>query len=426
MNKTEGGTGFFSLFDSSNRLPALVIFGLAFMLRLAWAIKVKAPPISDFQIYDLVGLSVSKGAGFTLGGQPMSAWGPGYPAFLGTLYFLVGHSIGAAKLANALFGGVSALLLFFIGQRVFGLWAGALSGLMLAVYPEHLYYSALLASENLFIPLLLGSILLYLIGREQSDWRIIGAAGLLLGAGTLVRPAGVVVPAAFAFWELVTWEGFRKVAIRLAVFGVAMIILIAPWTIRNYYTFNGFVPLSTSSGVSLWMGFNQHATGGYYFPSSPQENPFYGMTDVVKEDERGRQLGLHFIQEHPGKALKLYWVKMRILYGTGSDAVMWLENSLGGSLLDNRGPLAGAIETGAYWFVWISALAGLAFTRLRRGPAWLFIFLFAVWSLFHPIIITARRFRLPIMPAMILFSGYAVYKVVGFLGTRLPRKPAEA
>ncbi|MCL5291360.1 MAG: glycosyltransferase family 39 protein [Actinobacteria bacterium] len=384
------------------------IFALALAIRLIWVLNVKCVPISDFEVYDQAGLSVAAGRGLIVDGNPLHAFGPGYPAFLGTIYLILGHRLGAVHIANALLGALSTVLLYVIGGRIFNRRVGAIAGLLLAVYPEHVYFSSLIASENLFIPMLLGALLLYLIGQSKDDWRLIGLAGLALGATALVRPAAIMVPPAIVLWELLDVKRFRSVLIRLGIFGIALVIAIAPWTVRNYLEFGAFVPLSTSGGVSFWMGNNPGATGAFHYP---EDNPLGRIGDPVKRDREGLRLGLQFIRSHPKQAAKLYSVKLQILYSQGSDAIMWIEKSLKGSILNNIGPKAILLENLAYLFVWTSALIGLALTKLKQRPVWFFILLFAAWSLLHPILLTARRYRLPMIPLMALFSAYAIFKI---------------
>jgi hypothetical protein len=64
---------------------------------------------------------------------------------------------------------------------------------------------------------------------------------------------------------------------RTAIFVVAMVLTIAPWTIRNQTVMHNFIPISTNTSAIVWSGHNPKANGGPVYHS------------VVSHDSRTKQ-----------------------------------------------------------------------------------------------------------------------------------------
>ena len=167
-------------------------------------------------------------------------------------------------------GSLSVLFSYLIGRRLArpadppllgevdrrSVVAGLLGATAVAIYPALLEYGGMLMSEPLAATLLSGAVpaILWAADREgRWDWLLPGA---LLGGLALVRPEylaiafllGLVVFArrARADWRL----GLVQAAILLA----GLVIVVAPWTIRNAVALDRIVPISTGGGQVLFAG----------------------------------------------------------------------------------------------------------------------------------------------------------------------------
>jgi hypothetical protein len=86
---------------------------------------------------------------------------------------------------------------------------------------------------------------------EDGAWRRAAGAGLLLGAATLTRPAGKLLPVVLAFIALASiWRRDRRRIVAVAVFLVAATLLPLAWSARNW-NLSGHFTLSPFSGASL-------------------------------------------------------------------------------------------------------------------------------------------------------------------------------
>jgi hypothetical protein len=86
----------------------------------------------------------------------------------------------------------------------------------------------------------------------------------------------------------VWWGSYGRAAWarRVAVMLVAMVITIAPWTIRNAIVMDGFIPVGNNPSGTLWSGHNPDANGWIV---NPAKLPSVSGTGS-KETQRAREL----------------------------------------------------------------------------------------------------------------------------------------
>jgi hypothetical protein len=88
---------------------------------------------------------------------------------------------------------------------------------------------------------------------------------------------------------------------------LSTLLVVAPWTYRNYRVFNAFVPVSTNSGLNLFLGNSPGTTPGSGINvdrSHLEEDP--ALLPELEQDRRYRELAVDWIRQNPGKALRLY------------------------------------------------------------------------------------------------------------------------
>ncbi|HEY6693280.1 MAG TPA: glycosyltransferase family 39 protein, partial [Solirubrobacteraceae bacterium] len=88
---------------------------------------------------------------------------PGMPLFAAAVYWLTGGvSPETARIAVAIVGTVGVFLVFLIGRRLGGPWAGLAGAALAAVYPPTLFYTSLFSSEPLAMVTVAGAVLAFL------------------------------------------------------------------------------------------------------------------------------------------------------------------------------------------------------------------------------------------------------------------------
>ena len=113
----------------------------------------------------------------------------------------------------------------------------------------------MLMSEPLAATLLSGGVLAVLWAWEGAWWRWL-LPGALFGALALARPEylGVAVVVAVVVCAREVRADWRLSVRRAAIFLGALVVVIAPWTIRNAAALDRFVPISTGGGQVLFAG----------------------------------------------------------------------------------------------------------------------------------------------------------------------------
>jgi len=127
--------------------------------------------------------------------------------------------------------------------------------LVVAIYPALLEYQGMLMSEPLAATLLSGGVLAVLWAWD-GGWARWLLPGALFGGLALTRPEylGVAVLVAIVIALRSLRVGWRHSLLPAAVFLIAALVVIAPWTLRNAVALDRFVPISTGGGQVLFAG----------------------------------------------------------------------------------------------------------------------------------------------------------------------------
>jgi hypothetical protein len=257
-------------------LVAILLLGLGLRLNEAWDGR---SPVYDAAAYAAIAANLEEGSGFTVGPsatQPSSNYSPGVPLLAAGLYEVTGgvHE-RLARVVLALVGALSVLFAYLVGRRLTVLVGGrrapnrpgavevgsapaaaALVGaLVVAVYPALLEYQGMLMGEPLAATLLSGGVLAVLWAWEGGWVRLLLPGGLF-GALALVRPEylGVALLVGLVVLAREVRVDWRRSLLRALVFLGAMVVVIAPWTIRNAVALDRFAPISTGGGQVLFAG----------------------------------------------------------------------------------------------------------------------------------------------------------------------------
>lgn len=251
-------------------LVAILLLGLGLRVGEAWDGRA---PVYDAQAYAAIAANLDEGNGFTVGPgatQPSSNYSPGLPLFVAGAYAVTGgvHE-RLARVVLAVVGALAVLFAYLIGRRLIrpphrpgssevgaaAVWPALVGALVVAIYPALLEYQGMLMSEPLAATLLSGGVLAVLWAWEGSWVRWV-LPGAMFGALALVRPEylGVAVLIAVVVFAREARCDWRHSLLRAAVFFGALVVIIAPWTIRNAVALDRIVPISTGGGQVLFAG----------------------------------------------------------------------------------------------------------------------------------------------------------------------------
>lgn len=391
-------------------LVALVgVLAVAALVRLGAIAAIHEEPADDYLAYYLMASSlVEDGAMRDMFGN-RAFYNAGYPLLVAGAFEATGVSVRSAQWLNLLLGLGSIALAFGLALRVFGSLAVAtLAGLGLALYVEAAVFTVRVAKENLMIPLVLAQLCVaYELARGPLRPWLVALLGLLVGVQALAGNVGlVIVPiAAWALWRGAASRREFVAAAFVAALGAAVVA--GPWIVRNAVVL-GEPVLNTNGGMNLYVGNNPAATGVFV---GLQDTPLRDRWQEVRSrqgelasDAMARDEALAWMRDNPGRVAVLAIRKA---------AFFWAPPELRPETTNAYAaarPGAGAAARIAWFaqYLLIVALAAWAViaadrgTRARLGPILAYLGLFTAAHMAYYVIM---RYRLPIMPLLIVLAA---------------------
>ncbi len=398
-----------------------VIFGVGLLVAVLWTLLANfswtgSPLISpESEGFIALARSLLAGEGYLLWGEPTSQHMPGYPFFLAGVFALFGELTLGVGLVHSVFHAGSALILFFLGRRLYGERVGLLAGFIAALFPFYLFYAPFVLSETLIV--FLGMLSLFFTYRagEGRFWSFVWA-GLVLGVMVLVRPTSLgLIPLMLLY---LLWRGRKRLAnVGLGVGATVLIVVLVltPWIVHNWKLQGKLLLASPEIGQSLWRGTNPRASdyvGGYSDARNiaPLPHPVPQNISEVEKDSYYYRAFVEYVREHPTRFFALLPYKLVNMWRPtweGSSAKNWV--------------VLGAPYVG------LMLLAFLGFSRARRnweGSVLLFVFL-SYWISIHLVFYSLLRYRLKAMSPLILFAALGLAVLWGWrssaTGGKLPQ-----
>jgi len=373
---------------------------------------------------------------------------PGYPFFLAGVYTLFGVNDWAPRLVQTLLGTVNILLLYTLARVLFGPLAALLSSLLMALCWAFPYYEAQLTYPAVVVFLLLLAMRCVAAWARRPRITLAFALGLLLGLFALFRPNGLLFLPVLILWMF--WTANRRALMRrtlpsvlLLLFGVAMAL--APVFIRNYRVAHDFTFISSYGGLNFYVGNNPEAS--LVEPRLPELKELVGVEnwscfdypaivrglarklgrDQISFSEANRwfyQQAYAFIRENPARFLQNTARKALLFWGpkeVTNDTVPELDrkNSVLLRLLppfafDMALFLAGIV---CFCAVWRKNRHVNLRPGGREGAVAVLLFILTYFLSVLPYFI-AGRYRIPVLPFMIVFGGYGLARLLQWLRAR--------
>ena len=420
--------------DSAVRASARLLAGvfvLALIPRLTLAIVYRDAPLGldDMLQYDMLARSLLAGNGYrwydradveqlqpylrSMGvtilpsqvppqGLLTTFRAPGYPLFLAAVYGVVGLAkrVETVRILQAVFTALLAPLTTLLALRIdLTKRAAALAGAAVGLYPILWMYPLGLASEDLFIPLVLLSVLALLWAAESRAWVGTCAAGLALGAATLTRGAfGLFLPVA-AIW---LWRNAHlRLAGLLTIVATAMIL---PWSIRNSILLGRPSFVENSAAYNLFVGYHPQGDGGFVTTVATQPLRFL---DDGQRDRWAMAQATGFILADPARDLDLSLRRLAYFWGPEDREMLYFySNDFFGAIPQPW--LAAAYLVLVLPLALIGLAAPLGMAASPPHPARSLILGLVVASLLAYVpILSEPRFHLPLVPFLAVYAGAA-------------------
>ncbi len=401
--------------------------------------------LTDLTLYPYFAEGIAEGRGYlSLGQHPTAYYPPGYPFFLGALQWVLDrvglgeHLVLVAGLVQALLGGLAVAAVVVAGARLGGARVAWCAGVVMALWPNLVIHTSAMLSETLFIALFTVTLAALLHVADAERWwsPALVLAGLGLGACTLVRPQStfLALPAIALAWALTSW-GWRTWCARVGALVVGVMVVVAPWTVRNAVVLDGFVPVSTNTGDNLCIGFNPDTTGGFMAAPYCETGEFYvqGIAQELRRDSEARALAIDWATANLAELPELSVRKLAITYANDRDGLRALESFEQDRFLSDTARRTLGVLVDVYFFsVLALAVLGLGlgaargWRERRVEPARLLVVLVTLTAVLVPVLSFAdTRFKVPVAPCFALLAALTISAAIGRWGDRSAR-PQEA
>lgn len=406
---------------SSYAVPA--IFTLALALRVLSIVLVPIQPDSDALWYLLRAGEIAEGAGYQESGHPTAFWPVGYPALLAASIAIFGPTLLGPILLNLIAVALKLWLILWFARRLRlseAIARGA--ALLYAIYPAHIVYAGVAASEITSTAVTMGAMALLFAARGRIGLSLL--AGLLFGVATLMRPQTLLLaPLLIALmWLTLRSYGWRRALVSgVAVYGALMLVVL-PWTARNAMVLGTPVLVSTNGGVALQAGANPLANGGYF---QVEKSPLWQDTgidfsrrveDQVVMDRRLKAMAVAWISANPVEWTLLGFRKVTALWGKDSDA-FW---SLDASHEKWKHLWTGVKAANQLYYLALLALGALALSiaaraTWRRDMGVAPLLIIGVMPLFCTALAFGftgqTRYHFPAMPFLCIAAAYSIARL---------------
>jgi 4-amino-4-deoxy-L-arabinose transferase-like glycosyltransferase len=382
----------------------IVALALATRLLVLWFVAERFPHTWLFSRGIELGtlaqsLLAGQGLSSPFGGStgPTALLAPGYPAVIALVFRIFGpftFSAAIAVMAMQVFFSVgTVLLIMHVAQRCFDSRTADLAGVFWAVSLPLLWMPSIFWETCLSTLLLVGMMALALHCEQKPSGSLWAAMGAYSGLAALVNPALLMALLALLGWA--AWQTRKKLRYSPLLGLLVLLLVFAPWPIRNARALGAFIPLRSTVGFELWMGNRAGATGFLdesVFPLfNRREYDQYVAKGEVAYMRDKSALAKSYIRAHPAEFLRLSSVRFaRFWAGTGSK---------GGSILFAiHALLTSCLGAMGMWRLWQGR---------RFGVAALFLLPLMLFPLPYYITHAEFRYRLVIDPLLTILAASA-------------------
>jgi hypothetical protein len=435
----------------------LAILAVSVTLRVGVALYlgdiVDAPPLlTDQRSYHALAERLISGYGFsferdwypfTAANTPTAHWSFLYSLFVAGVYGIFGPHPLAARLTQAVLGGIILPLIMYVFSRRFfagETWHGRLNerGLnaemlaltaagISAVYFYFVLYSATLMTETFYISALLWSLSEAIAIARRPTRKHAVLLGISLGLTTLLRQSVLPWVAVMFVWLL--WAGYRAQVLRRSIGAVTLAaimiaLMILPFTARNYSVYGQFLLLNSNAGYAMYSA--QHPMHGIAFQEfepAPLPSDLNGLNEA-QFDRELMQRGISFVLAEPGRYLMLSLSRIPDYFE------FWPTS--------DTAPLNNLGRVGSIGVLLPFMLAGI-FMALRLGgphaqggwrafsttPLAMLLLFMVVYSLLHIFTWAMPRYRLPVDAVAVPFAAIALDMLALALTNRWRARPAR-
>ena len=323
---------------------------------------------------------------------------------------LFGGGTSGILVGQMIVGTIGAGAMFVLASRFLRPAGALMAGLFAATYGALVFFEALELKTSLAVFGVTGFLLALVKARRSANaWSFV--AGVVLGAGTLLRGNLLALGPLGALWLVFAGEGKGRWK-RVAALCAGTLLALAPATVHNLRA--GDLVLTTSNlGANLYTGNGAHnTTGSYVPPPGVRASPVFEEEDFrrLAEEAEGRELAPSEVSRHwvartlaearedPGRVAQLLGKKALLFL----NAVEIPDNESYGKTREEVAILRAPLPN----FALLLVLAAAAVALIRWRPEHvLALGVFCIVGLTVTVFFVNARFRMTAVPGLILLAA---------------------
>lgn len=400
------------------------IFVFSFVLRLVYLLQMSSnpyftSPTMDALYHDLWAQAIAQGNWI---GDQIFFRAPFYPYFLGMIYKLFGHNYFIPRLIQHLIGSLSVILIYFLARKLFNRKVAILSAILSSIYGVLIYFEDELLLD--FLLVFFGVLLVLLLYRaeEKSKSSRFFTAGLVASLFAITRPNILIfIPFVLVWIFLLLKVNLKRKIVFSLFFFIGLFVLILPITVRNYLVGKDFVLISSQGGINFFIGNNPQADGtsAFLHPYGDDweyQDAAYEVQGSIGKIPRPSEVsdyylkqGEDFIIHSPRKFLSLF-IKKTYLFWNSFE----ISNNQDIYFFRRYSSLIRILPVG-FWIIGPLSLVGILLS-LKSWRKYFLVLTFVMSYSFSVLLFFVNsRFRLPVLPFLIVLSSFALIQLFGYL-----------
>jgi 4-amino-4-deoxy-L-arabinose transferase-like glycosyltransferase len=331
---------------------------------------------------------------------PTAVVPPLHPFFLGLIFRLFPGSLSVIlpTLGNIVANALTAALMprlsaLFFRTAMPGVFGGILWIFAMRLMPQ--WDAGFTLAALLLFTLLMARA----IRKGRMSVRTAAAAGFAGGIISLANPATLLVFAPLVLFLLIEQRRpMKEVARYVAIFTLMVVVCNVPWVIRNYRIWHALA-LRTNFGMTLYSSNNDGAAASLdddgRYGDYERTHPVASAAEIalmerlgeVEFDRMRTAAAMEWIRSHPARFREL--TLRRALQ-------FWFPK-----------PSSPVHTSYVIWLITALSIPGLILALRNRVPfAWFILFVSAVYPLMYYVVVSADRYRYPVLWLSLLPAGY--------------------
>ncbi|MFZ3130956.1 MAG: hypothetical protein WA125_07635, partial [Desulfosporosinus sp.] len=234
--------------------------------------------------------------------------------------------------------------------------------------------------------------------------------GAVIGISNLVRPLLLLYFPVLGFWILWSRRWRLKTALRdFAIIVMMTVVVMSPWWIRNGLKYHQFIAVSNYGSYEFYLGNNPlTVTDNYFYSAQPSFDPVVKARieklPTSEQEKEYKRLAVSYIVQHPLQFLQRTLAKEENLFWQPVTRRDGQSYKMQGDSLDK-------------WYLRLGLFG--VFLSLIHLKKYSFLLLFTgyysfIVSMFT--VVSGARYRLPVMPALILLGSLVAVIILEGIG----------